>query len=117
MSFSAYITQRRFSDDGVVTTLTMDNDGSKTRKRYHHGLIAQEVEDVVRETDIDFGGLQHHSVNGGNDVYSLGYIEFIGPLIKSVQELSNETRILKESIQELSNENNILKESILLMNQ
>jgi hypothetical protein len=72
-----------------------ENDGSKTRNRYHHGLIAQEVEAVIQETTIDFGGLQHHSINGGKDVYSLAYDEFIGPLIKSIQELSNETQMLK----------------------
>jgi hypothetical protein len=37
-------------------------------------------------------------------VYSLGYGEFIGPLIKSIQELSNENRMLKIII------NNIFEE-------
>jgi hypothetical protein len=35
---------------------------------------------------IDFGGFQDHSVKGGDDVLTLGYIELIAPLIKAVQE-------------------------------
>jgi len=64
------------------------HDGSKKRSRYHHGLIAQEVRDLMQSKGIDFGGYQDHSVKGGDDVLSIGYIELIGPLIKSVQELS-----------------------------
>lgn len=63
-------------------------DGSKKRNRFHHGLIAQEVRDVIKATGVDFGGYQDHSVNGGDDVLSLGYEELIAPLIKSVQQLA-----------------------------
>lgn len=63
-------------------------DGSKKRNRFHHGLIAQEVKAVLDEQGIDFGGYQDHSVNGGDDVLSIGYEELIAPLIKAVQELT-----------------------------
>lgn len=63
-------------------------DGSRSRNRYHHGLIAQEVEAVLKEMGIDFGGLQDHARSGGNDVKSIGYTELIAPLIKAVQELT-----------------------------
>jgi Chaperone of endosialidase len=63
-------------------------DGSKARSRAHQMLIAQEVESVCKAQGVDFGGLQHHERNGGDDVYSLGYEEFIPPLIKAVQELN-----------------------------
>jgi len=64
------------------------HDGSKKRKRYHHGFIAQEVRETLDRLGIDFGGYQDHKVSGGEDVLSIGYDEFIAPLIKSVQELS-----------------------------
>jgi hypothetical protein len=64
------------------------HDGTKKRSRYHHGLIAQEVRDLLEKKQIDFGGYQDHSKKGGDDVLSLGYIELIAPLIKAVQELS-----------------------------
>jgi hypothetical protein len=63
-------------------------DGSKKRTRYHHGVIAQEVQAIIESTGVDFGGFQNHSKNGGDDVLSIGYEEFIAPLIKAVQELS-----------------------------
>ena len=61
--------------------------GLHKRHRNHHGLIAQEVKAVLDETGIDFGGFQNHGLSGGDDVLSIGYVELIAPLIKSVQEL------------------------------
>lgn len=73
-------------------------DGSKKRNRYHHGLIAQQVKDVMDEHGIDFGGYQDHSVKGGNDVLSIGYEELIGPMIKAIQELKKEIEVLKAKV-------------------
>lgn len=72
----------------VTKTRRLPNDGSKKRSRKHHGVIAQEVRDVMEEAQVEFGGFQDHSINGGNDVLSIGYEEFIAPLIKAVQELT-----------------------------
>ena len=63
------------------------HDGTKKRSRYHHGLIAQEVKAVLDQQGIDFGGFQDHSLKGGDDVLSIGYIELIAPMIKSIQQL------------------------------
>lgn len=63
--------------------------GSKRRTRYHHGFLAQEVEAVIRDLGVDFGGYQDHAVAGGNDVKSLGYTELIAPVVKALQELSD----------------------------
>jgi len=62
--------------------------GSMARKRYHHGFIAQDIEALIGATGCDFGGFQDHSINGGNDVKSIGYEELLAPLVKAVQELS-----------------------------
>ena len=79
------------------------HDGSKTRTRYHHGLIAQEVKMAVESVgETDFGGYQDHTVKGGDDVLSLGYTEFIAPLIKAVQQLSEMVQNLQERVQTLS---------------
>lgn len=59
-----------------------------TRPRFHHGLLAQEVRDVIQRTGVDFGGFQDHALQGGEDVLSLGYEELIAPLIKAVQQLA-----------------------------
>ena len=70
-------------------------DGTHTRKRYHHGVIAQEVAAVIDTLGVDFGGFQDHSKTGGDDVLSIGYEEFIAPLIKAVQELSARVKELE----------------------
>lgn len=69
-----------------------ENDGSKTRNRFHHGLPAQSL------ADKDFGGFQDHSINGGEDVMTLAYEEFIAPLIKAIQEQQKMINDLKEEI-------------------
>lgn len=74
-------------------------DGTHTRKRYHHGVIAQEVASVIAALGVDFGGFQDHSKNGGEDVLSIGYEEFIAPLIKAVQELSAKVKALEGKVE------------------
>jgi len=73
-------------------------DGSKKRTRFHHGFIAQEVPEF-------FGGFQNHSLNGGKDVMSLGYTEFIAPLVRAIQE---QQKIISELEQKL---NSLIKTS------
>jgi len=90
----------------------LPKDGSMKRERYHHGLIAQEVEKVSQLIGMDFGGLQNHSVKGGSDVYSIGYSEFVAPLIKAVQELSAKDEERKAENDSLLKTVNLLVEQI-----
>ena len=85
-------------EDGSVEVL--QKDGSKKRNRYHHGLIAQQVREVMERHGVDFGGFQDHSMNGGCDVLSIGYTELIAPLIKAVQELSAQVESLKAQVED-----------------
>jgi hypothetical protein len=89
------------SGNTILEVQNLPKDGSKKRTRKHHGLIAQQVKQVMSEMGIDFGGYQDHSVNGGNDVMSLGYTEFIAPLIKAVQEQQYIISELKDRIEQL----------------
>ena len=66
-----------------------ENDGSKTRTRFHHGVIAQQVVEAAESLGTEFGGHQHHAINGGADIHTIGYEEFISPLIKAIQELTS----------------------------
>ncbi len=68
---------------------------SLARTRFHHGFIAQDVADLIARSGVDFGGFQEHSRNGGADVQSLGYTEFVAPLVRAVQELSARVRELE----------------------
>lgn len=51
--------------------------------KVHHGLIAQEI-------DENFGGLSK------GESYGLNYLEFIGPLIKSIQELNEKLERIRK---------------------
>lgn len=70
----------------------------KDGKRNHYGVIAQELKEVIDELGVDFGGYQDHNIKNDEDKLTVGYIELIAPLIKSVQELSKEVETLKAQI-------------------
>lgn len=74
------------------------HDGSHKRTRYHSGLIAQEVAEVVSSLGVNWGGVQDHSYNGGDEVMSLGYSQFIAPLIRAVQQLSERVAVLEGGV-------------------
>jgi len=73
------------------------HDGTHKRSRYHHGLIAQEVKQVLDDKGIDFGGYQDHAIKGGENVQSIGYNELVAPLIKAIQQLKQEFDAYKAS--------------------
>lgn len=66
------------NENGESELIQLENDGSKAGVRFHIGAVAQQVEAAMKKHNIDFAGLQHHAVGGGEDVYSIGYQEFIG---------------------------------------
>jgi hypothetical protein len=101
-AYNAYkVELDKWLEDVKLANIT--HDGSKKRSRFHHGLIAQEVKAVLDAKGIDFGGFQDHSVKGGDDVLSIGYEELVAPLIKSVQELSEQNKQLQTRIEALEN--------------
>lgn len=61
--------------------------------RPHYGLLAQEVQAVMGESD--FAGFAY---DPDADAYCLRYDEFIAPLIKAVQELSAQIVVLEARI-------------------
>lgn len=73
-------------------------DGSKARGRYHSGLIAQDVKQVLDDMGVDWAAYQDHSLSGGDDVKSLGYTQFIAPMIKAIQELNQKIDALNQRI-------------------
>lgn len=81
-------------------------DGSQKGWRFHQGFIAQEVFKVMRELGVDFGGYQDHSINGGKDVLSIGYNEFIPVLVKGIQEQQNQIQELSDEIKKIKAELN-----------
>ena len=86
------------SENIATIDYTAPNDGSKARKRPHYGLVAQEVKQAMNELDIDFAGYLDSKVDGGEDVLSLGYTEFIAPMIKAIQQQQEMIETLKKEI-------------------
>ena len=86
------------SENIATNDYTAPNDGSKARKRPHYGLVAQEVKQAMNELDIDFAGYLDSKVDGGEDVLSLGYTEFIAPMIKAIQQQQEMIETLKKEI-------------------
>jgi hypothetical protein len=63
--------------------------------------VAQEVKQAADELNVDFNGYQDMKIKGGADILSLGYSSFIGPLIKAIQELSEQNKELLNRIEAL----------------
>jgi trimeric autotransporter adhesin len=86
------ITEMVFNEAGY-------NAGTLKRSRKHNGFIAQDVQTLIENGTIqDFAGLQSHNINGGCDIMSLGYTEFISPLVKAIQELNQKIEQLENRI-------------------
>ena len=94
LDFIKKLTPRQFKmnsrelyfEQGKQRDFNAKNDGSKAGKRFHQGFVAQEVKQVIDEMGVDFAGYQDHKINGGQDVLSLGYTEFIAPIVKAIQQ-------------------------------
>lgn len=82
-------------------------DGSKKRNRFHCGLIAQELKEVMVELNTDFAGYIDFNYNketlnkGELERLTVKYDELICPLIKAVQELKLKNDQLEERIKVL----------------
>jgi len=67
--------------------------------RTHWGLGAQQVKSVLdAQGVVDFAGYVVDDVNDPNSTQSLRYHEFIGPMIKAIQELSAKVKALEAQL-------------------
>ena len=58
----------------------------------------------MNELNIDFGGYKDSSINGGTDNLSIQYESFIGPIVKSTQELTTQLNAEKTKTAALQTE-------------
>ena len=61
------------------------------------GFVAQEVEKAARASNYDFDGVMPPTHD--KDHYRIAYGEFVVPLVKAVQELSEQTDAQKKIIE------------------
>ena len=65
----------------------------------HRGIIAQEVIEVLKKHGID--DLQQYAgISKGGQIYGARYEEFVAPLIKAIQELSDKVKKLEDEAKE-----------------
>jgi hypothetical protein len=84
-------------------------------KKLYTGFIAQEVEAAADKIGYDFSGV--YKPQNNNDSYGLSYSDFVVPLVKAVQELSQENDELKSEMEKLKSEMKELRTTILSANQ
>lgn len=79
-------------------------DGRHKGKRFHQGLLAQEVKAVMDAQGVDFSGYREASHNGSGaaDRLTLQYEAFIAPLISTVQTLNDRITEQGKLIDELT---------------
>ncbi|MDR1120364.1 MAG: hypothetical protein LBM08_05560 [Dysgonamonadaceae bacterium] len=67
-------------------------------KRIQTGFVAQDVEEVAQSIGYDFSGVDVDETG----IYGLRYAEFVVPLVKAVQELSEQNDRLQAQVNELT---------------
>lgn len=98
---SAYVKQVQ-DENGAITWEKIPNDGSKAGRRYHYGVVAQEMKQVMDEMGVDFVALKDTSVTGnGEGDLGVCYSEFFGVMLKAIQELSAKNKALEARVQAL----------------
>lgn len=75
-------------------------DKNKKESIVYSGFIAQDVEQAAKSINYDFSGVV--AAQNEKDVYSLRYVEFVMPLIKSAQELSHNQDSIEAQIEKLN---------------
>ena len=68
-----------------------------TYKRTHYGLIAQEVEKVLTDSGMTTEDFAPLTYDKDADLYGMRYSEYVGILIKAMQELSAKVTALENA--------------------
>lgn len=78
---------------------TRNND---KEQKTEYGFIAQEIEELLKESGVDKSGI---IAVGDDGMYSVRYNDFLAPMVKAIQELKTENGDLKKEIVELKTVN------------
>jgi trimeric autotransporter adhesin len=84
---------------GMPDSLYKNIDHSQINNTRFIGFLAQDVEKAAAESGFDFPGID--VPKDEKEVYALRYTDFIMPLVKGMQELSQENAELKKEMAEL----------------
>lgn len=70
-------------------------DGTLKEQKENYGFLAQQIENVTKELNVNFDGVVYDKFN---DKYQVKILELISPIVKSIQELNNELDIIEKQI-------------------
>lgn len=86
----------RSSEDKEIEAKSRAN----KEKQVYSGFITQDVEKAAHSVGYNFSGVD--VPEDGKGVYGLRYSEFVVPLVKAVQELSEQNDRLQQQVNELT---------------
>jgi hypothetical protein len=90
----------KMSTDAAAKSKAADEKAmAEKEKIVYTGFVAQEVEKSAKELNYDFSGVD--APKDGHSLYGLRYSEFVVPLVKAVQELSQKNDDLQKQIDDL----------------
>ncbi len=82
-------------------------------KNVYTGFIAQEVEKAANDIGYNFSGVK--KPQSDKSFYALSYSDFVVPLVKAVQQLSNQNDSLKQMNASLQSQMNEMKAAIQML--
>ena len=92
-----------------------ERDQTFAGKRFHGGLLGQEVEKAAEDQGFDFAGVKkldhnkdENGIPTGDDMYNLAYEELWAPMIAAFQQLCKKV----EELQHVQDENEDLKKKV-----
>lgn len=89
---SKKIIEQKYNEDGSPGEIITE---SVPGTRTHWGLIAQEVKQLTDEFNVDFAGHVISDMNDPTSIQAIRYDEFISPIIKAIQELTEKVKQLE----------------------
>jgi len=84
---------------GTPDSILNKIDHSGIQKQRFIGFLAQDVEEAAKASNFEFPGID--IPENSNEVYTLRYVDFIMPLVKSIQEQQNQIELLSASNKKL----------------
>ncbi|MCW3110303.1 MAG: hypothetical protein JWQ09_4809 [Segetibacter sp.] len=88
-----------YTKTGYINNSIIKPASYNDQKQLHSGFLAQDVEKIAKELGYTFDGV--HAPANDKDHYSLAYSQFVMPLVKAVQELSNNHNALLQEKEEM----------------
>jgi len=101
------ITKSKKRNDIDPAIYQLDKEAREAKEKIvYTGFIAQDVERAAQSIGFDFSGVDAPA--NEKSLYGLRYAEFVVPLVKAVQELSDQNTTLQNQVEKLSELVNIL---------